>query len=157
MTEPWLPAASIPILITLLTTLLFQLSSRLAPKDGNAVVSKSHGEKLKRSCSSEGNKAARRGAFCPALRSASKTGCLHRKQKSSQQPAHPRAFSFTIPVSGKQLEKERAAHGALSGGSSGSEGVGLKQKEGKISRKEQISSITCNAACFGSAPRWQTC
>ena len=46
VTEPWLPAASIPILITLLTTLLFQLSSCLAPKDGNTVIVKDMGKSL---------------------------------------------------------------------------------------------------------------
>lgn len=46
VTEPWLPAASIPVLITLLTTLLFQLSSCLAPEDGNTVVAKDMGESL---------------------------------------------------------------------------------------------------------------
>lgn len=37
VTEPWLPAASIPVLITLLTTLLFQLSSCLAPEEENTM------------------------------------------------------------------------------------------------------------------------
>lgn len=46
VTKPWLPAASIPILITLLTALLFQLSSCLAPKDGNTVIVKNMGESL---------------------------------------------------------------------------------------------------------------
>lgn len=46
VTEPWLPAASIPVLITLLTALLFQLSSCLAPKDGNTVRVKDMGKSL---------------------------------------------------------------------------------------------------------------
>lgn len=46
VTELWLPAASIPVLITLLTTLLFQLSSCLAPKDGNTVRVKDTGKSL---------------------------------------------------------------------------------------------------------------
>lgn len=79
VTEPWLPAASIPILITLLTTLLFQLSSCLASKDGNTVIVKGMGKKLKQSCSSEGNKTACEGAFCPALKSSSKRVCLNLK------------------------------------------------------------------------------
>lgn len=46
VTEPWLPAASIPVLITLLTTLLFQLSSCLAPKDRNTMRVKDMGRSL---------------------------------------------------------------------------------------------------------------